>query len=427
MKGVPEQSIRGAPFPLVVEPNDAAAAWSTAYGRGLVHGTAGEVSRFTIVAKDAWGNTRFDAQPRSKFRVLAFAEDTTIHSEGGWYRANAAGVLETPTAVVGQVTYAGAGEYAVEFTPKASGPTTVAVAMQEAVEVQAITWNASAPAQLDAHDEHGGIVLSIAGRDTDEIAWDSSAEDVAAAIGGLGWGEVEVSRGIFKGTDELRMYDAAALRGLQIDNAHYVYSVTFADYVGDVPKLEVLEPRGGSDRVDWDQGVTTKEVVKGSFGVVKASDAWPVRARPWVNDQLVREVQVVRVDHGPIHSARGNFTLTFKGQETRNIPVNATAGQMKRFLEELETIGQVDVSRRGNPATGNNVLGTTRLDNYEWAVTFGAGRGTDVGELVGAGLGFAVGLAVGYAVVGSNVGVEVGGASPFPRERLSRAESEYWS
>ena len=165
---------------------------------------------------------------------------------------------------------------------------------------------------------------------------------VAAAIGGLGWGEVEVSRGIFKGTDELRMYDAAALRGLQIDNAHYVYSVTFADYVGDVPKLEVLEPRGGSDRVDWDQGVTTKEIVKGSFGVVKASDAWPVRARPWVNDQLVREVQVVRVDHGPIHSARGNFTLTFKGQETRNIPVNATAGQMKRFLEELETIGQVD-------------------------------------------------------------------------------------
>ena len=44
MKGVPEQSISGAPFPLVVEPNDAAAAWSTAYGRGLVRGTAGEVS-----------------------------------------------------------------------------------------------------------------------------------------------------------------------------------------------------------------------------------------------------------------------------------------------------------------------------------------------------------------------------------------------
>ena len=102
-----------------------------------------------------------------------------------------------------------------------------------------------------------------------------------------------------------------------------------------------------------------------------------MRARPWVNDQLVREVQVVRVDHGPIHS-EGNFTLTFKGQETRNIPVNATAGQMKRFLEELETVGQVDVSRRGNPATGNNADGTTRLDNYEWAVTFGAGRGTEV-------------------------------------------------
>jgi hypothetical protein len=265
----------------------------------------------------------------------------------------------------------------VEFTPEASGPTTVAVAMQQTVEVQAITWNASAPTQLDAYDEHGGIVLSIGGKDADEIAWDSTAEDVAQAISGLGWGDVEVSRGVFKGTDEMRMYDAAALRGLQIDNAHYVYSITFSDYVGDVPELEVLEPRGGSLRVDWDQGVTTKEITKGSFGVVKASDAWPVRSRPWVNDQLVREVQVVRVDHGVTHS-EGNFTLTFKGQETRHIPVNATAGQVKRALEELETVGQVDVARRGNPATGSNAGGTTRLDNYEWAVTFGRGRGTEV-------------------------------------------------
>jgi hypothetical protein len=377
VKGVPEQSIVGAPFPLVVQPNSAQAAWSTAYGQGLVRGTAGEVSSFTIVAKDAWGNTRFDDQPQSKFRVLAFAEDTTLGDQGGWYRPNAQGVRETPTAVVGQVAYNGDGEYAVEFTPEASGPTTVAVAMQQTVEVQAITWNASAPTQLDAYDEHGGIVLSIGGKDADEIAWDSTAEDVAQAISGLGWGDVEVSRGVFKGTDEMRMYDAAALRGLQIDNAHYVYSITFSDYVGDVPELEVLEPRGGSLRVDWDQGVTTKEITKGSFGVVKASDAWPVRSRPWVNDQLVREVQVVRVDHGVTHS-EGNFTLTFKGQETRHIPVNATAGQVKRALEELETVGQVDVARRGNPATGSNAGGTTRLDNYEWAVTFGRGRGTEV-------------------------------------------------
>ena len=46
--------------------------------------------------------------------------------------------------------------------------------------------------------------------------------------------------------------------------------------------------------------------------------------------------------------------------------------------------------------------------------------------IIGDAVAVAVGLAVGYAVVGSNVGVEVGGASPFPRERLSRAESEYW-
>ena len=321
VKGVPEQSISGAPFPLVVEPNDAAA--------GVVHGLrpgprARHGGRGVPLHHRRQGRLGQHALRRaaaSKFRVLAFAEDTTINSEGGWYRANAAGVLETPTAVVGQVTYAGAGERRRRVHARRPGPTTAAVAMQEAVEVQAITWNAvrAGAARRPRRARRHRPLHRGPGHGRDRVGRAGRGHRGQAAIGGLGWGEVEVSRGIFKGTDELRMYDAAALRGLQIDNAHYVYSVTFADYVGDVPKLEVLEPRGGSDRVDWDQGVTTKEIVKGSFGVVKASDAWPMRARPWVNDQLVREVQVVRVDHGPIHS-EGNFTLTFKGQETRNIP-----------------------------------------------------------------------------------------------------------
>ena len=46
----------------------------------------------------------------------------------------------------------------------------------------------------------------------------------------------------------------------------------------------------------------------------RASDGDPCARGRKVNDQLVREVQVVRVDRGPIHSAQGNFTLTFKGR-----------------------------------------------------------------------------------------------------------------
>ena len=42
---------------------------------------------------------------------------------------------------------------------------------------------------------------------------------------------------------------------------------------------------------------------------------------------------------------------------------------MKQALEELETVGQVDVRRHG--ATGLGEAG------YEWAVTFGKGRGDE--------------------------------------------------
>ena len=362
VKGVPEASIAGAPFPLVVSPNDASSAWSTAYGRGLVQGVAGEASSFTIIAKDEWGNTRFDAQDESKFSVLAFVEMTTPGADG-WSRKNSDGlVASTATAVNGSVAYVGDGEYVVSYTPVASGPTTVAVVLQDAVEEQVVSWNATAPD--DAVKDGGGVVFSIAGSSSDEVAWDSEASDVAEALSALGWGAVEVSRGIARGTDDLSKYDAAALRGLQIDSVNYVYSVTFADYVGDVPPIEAHFPLD-ANFIDY-ASASVAEVVKGSWGVVKASES-KVTATPWVNEALVREKQVVRlVGSG---SYDGNFTLEFKDAETGMIPVNASAAQMKQALEVLETVGEVDVTRFGELGAG--ALG------YEWVVTFGKGRGTE--------------------------------------------------
>ncbi|KAH8055104.1 hypothetical protein JL722_8529 [Aureococcus anophagefferens] len=362
VRGVPEASIAGAPFPLVVSPNDASSAWSTAYGRGLVQGVAGETSSFTIIAKDEWGNTRFDAQDESKFSVLAFVEMTTPGADG-WSRKNSDGlVASTATAVNGSVAYVGDGEYVVSYTPVASGPTTVAVVLQDAVEEQVVSWNATAPD--DAVKDGGGVVFSIAGSASDEVAWDSEASDVAAALSALGWGAVEVSRGIARGTDDLSKYDAAALRGLQIDSVNYVYSVTFSDYVGDVPPIEAHFPLD-ANFIDY-ASASVAEVVKGSWGVVKASES-KITATPWVNEALVREKQVVRlVGSG---SYDGNFTLEFKDAETGMIPVNASAAQMKQALEVLETVGEVDVTRFGELGAG--ALG------YEWVVTFGKGRGTE--------------------------------------------------
>ena len=56
MKGRAEQSIVGAPFTVVVKPDGTDASVTTAFGKGLVFGTAGEASKFTVQAKDGHGN-----------------------------------------------------------------------------------------------------------------------------------------------------------------------------------------------------------------------------------------------------------------------------------------------------------------------------------------------------------------------------------
>lgn len=65
LRGRAEVAISGSPSTVKVDPAQTSAAKSTAYGPGLVFGEAGQVSRFTIQAKDAYGNDREETQGRS--------------------------------------------------------------------------------------------------------------------------------------------------------------------------------------------------------------------------------------------------------------------------------------------------------------------------------------------------------------------------
>lgn len=348
--GVPPKSIIGAPFSTYVAPNSAVAEWSTAYGKGLVLGIAGETSFFRIVAKDAWGNTRTDAQERSRFRFLAFLasgpNDSTL------LRMNSESVNSTPLAVNGSVVYAGNGEYDARFTPYASGLTTVAVVMQEIVEVQVVSWNATTEI---SGDKDGAVVLSLNKRKTVPLSWDATDIDMAAALSILGYGIVNVSRGIVRGSDQLAAYNAAKLRSKQLESANYVYSITFSEFVGDVPAIKIESTT--SPIIDGSSSV--EEVTHGTCGIIKARSGIIDRNQPLHHEELVPEVQIVRLVANS--GLAGSFSLEFKGAETSLINYNATSAQMKSALEDLETIGNVDVSRHSQSAP----------NGYEWAVTFG--------------------------------------------------------
>jgi hypothetical protein len=71
-------------------------------------------------------------------------------------------------------------------------------------------------------------------------------------------------------------------------------------------------------------------------------------------------VQILSLVDGTSQAISGNFTLTFRGDRSIYIPYNADARTLTTALEDLDTIGQVDVTR--SVADENN--------GYTWTVTF---------------------------------------------------------
>jgi hypothetical protein len=81
VKGGASLQISNAPFTLSVMPNVTNAAYSTAFGSGLVTGITGETSKFRIQAKDSFGNNKLHSQGLDYFHVHAFIADRDLDDE----------------------------------------------------------------------------------------------------------------------------------------------------------------------------------------------------------------------------------------------------------------------------------------------------------------------------------------------------------
>ncbi|CAN0156587.1 unnamed protein product, partial [Hapterophycus canaliculatus] len=111
------------------------------------------------------------------------------------------------------------------------------------------------------------------------------------------------------------------------------YEITFEGYAGAVEALVV----------------DTTELVADSGAVVSA------------------EVFVLEEGTEPL---RGDFTLSFGGEETAALSYDVDATEMKRQLENLDTLGVVSVER-------NATLSNGRANEFQWVVTFE----TELGDL----------------------------------------------
>ncbi|KAF1323264.1 Projectin/twitchin, partial [Globisporangium splendens] len=172
------------------------------------------------------------------------------------------------------------------------------------------------------------FTLHVHGRlETNPVAWDASADDMkralVAVLSSNGGGITSVTR-----------------KPVLYDGYGYEWRVIFSDTMDDVPLLVAnVEPSEYSN----DATMTVEEWVKGT---VSAFSRGPSAVIPTVTVVPRHEVQEIFISSGSRIDLGGFVTLSFCGESTATIAVDASASVVKAALEGLLTVGEVNVTTK---------------------------------------------------------------------------------
>lgn len=299
--------IVGSPFTLNVIPNVTQAAFTTAYGQGLVEGVTGVQSEFVIQSKDGYGNNRLDFQAQDIYRVHVFLAHQPFGS--------------SVASIDGVVSYSGNGTYTVDYTPTEIGVFTVTPLLAVQLEVQNLTafWPMSSVRAGYFRLTYGICGSNGGGACTysQKLSYDSSADAVQSVISSLpGVGPVQVSYAV--STD----YLSAA------------WTVTFLSACDMLP-LTIYESSFN---------ITAATVQQGTCSHISTTSNVSLPF-PYVNSILVNEVQLVSLNTTACNGAPScSFSLNYRGYTTPSILTSASASQVQAALESLDSVGTVNVS-----------------------------------------------------------------------------------
>ena len=291
VKGQDSTSISGFPRALEVLPNVAFPAKTTAYGQGLATATAGSVATFSIQPKDEYGNDVNTTDMPAPFAVFVYPEENGVDSSYSVTR--------------GTVTRSDAGFYEVEYVPRLSGYHTVAVVQSIACAQQKLTSSFSTRAR------GGTFVLELGALKSPPIAWDAPEETIKILL--------ESSMASVSSFDVRK-----ASHGL----FNFQYTIRFETLLGEAPLFQVDASSLTGNSGDW----TVESVADGRFEHIKPD----FLSTP--------EIQLVTLESS---AADSSFSLSFRGQTTEPLSVNASAAQIEQALETLSTVGDVDVEEGG--------------------------------------------------------------------------------
>ena len=335
---------------------------------GLIYGVTGQVSNFTIQAKDAYGNNRRHLQEQNLWKVHAFIPDRNIYDKNvsvdgtivysndepvGWVDSEGSTCsmyAQLPDARLGQCISGSncgcgavdnmdlvgpnsfglsadqaccacrddcGGLYAVEYTPTQSGQYTVAVMLAEVLEVQniTVTWPSITSRSGYFSLSYGACSARAACIKTKNLAWDIDGAAMLDALQSLpGIGPINVTYSVT--TDKLQQ----------------AWSVTFLSACDMLPLVLYTSIAT----------LSTTTVTQGTCAHISTTSNASLPF-PYNNGHLVEEIQEVVV-----HCSTGKncqFYLSFRGDITiAPLFWNATAAQIQSSLSSLDAIGDVVVT-----------------------------------------------------------------------------------
>merc|ERR1711871_553906 len=309
--GTPHRGIVDSPFKLTVAPNVTDAGMSTAFGQGLFYGVTGEVSKFTIQAKDRWGNNRLHNQSQDIFKVHAFIPDRSYDA--------------VSTAVEGTVvydSYSAGGTYDVEFTPVIQGEYVVNVMLAEQLEVLNLTTHFTNMGDRKGYFtlSYGKCGLTNPCPRTKRLAWDSDANDVKLALEGLpGVGKLDV---VYSQTTDMK---------------NSAWAITFLTAC-DMDEIAIYEQTMPANTIAIN---TVHEAVCSYISTEQPDVSYPGHFVNTAN--ILHEVQNVTLGC-PNISPACEFHLEFRGHRTNKLSWDAPEATVKEEFEKLSTVGTVDVT-----------------------------------------------------------------------------------
>ncbi len=121
-------------------------------------------------------------------------------------------------------------------------------------------------------------------------------------------------------------------------------------------------------KIEYDTSSSfTSGVNSGPFGSMSISAS----AKSAVSDVQTVTVKINKDDlsDGQMHYLSGTFSLTFDGQQTSQLPYNASSERLKAKLEELCNVNEVSVDRSIH-CSPDPAIGCMEPDGFSWLITF---------------------------------------------------------